>query len=166
MSTVIVSPVAGSTDPGFDTNGVSLLLLAFGEAVDTRRPPEIAEQFTDEGLFKPGETPIRGPAAIEAFYLERLRDPRRTTRHLWSNLHVTPTADGQAAIRVVLSNYAFDPAISETEVQLRVGNVSGICAKGPGDRWRFAEHVYERVFVLRLPRSDPQPLPSTPQERR
>jgi hypothetical protein len=165
-----VSPIAGSTDPGFDTNGVALLLIAFSEAVDSRRPQEIAEQFTADGLFKPGDTAIRGPAAVEVFYRDRLRDPRRTTRHLWSNLHVAPSADDLADIRVVLSNYAFDPAVSETEVQLRVGNVSGVCAKGPDGRWRFAEHVYERLFALRLPLSGPQslqtkPLQPKPQER-
>ncbi len=154
---VRLGPIAGSTDPGFDTNGIALLLLSFSEAVDSRRPQEIAEQFTADGLFKPGDTAILGPAAVEAFYKDRLRDPRRTTRHLWSNLHVTPSADDQADIRVVLSNYAFDPAVSETEVQLRVGNVCGVCAKGPDGRWRFAEHVYERLFALRLPLSDPQP---------
>ena len=156
--TADVSPIAGSTDPGFETNGVNLLLLNFSEAVDCRRPQEIAEQFTADGLFKPGDTAIHGPAAVEAFYRDRLRDPRRTTRHLWSNLRVAPLADDAADIRVVLSNYAFDPAVSETEVQLRVGNVSGVCAKGPDGRWRFAEHVYERLFAMRLPLSDPQPL--------
>ncbi|HEX4710894.1 nuclear transport factor 2 family protein [Phenylobacterium sp.] len=160
-----VSPIVGSTDPGFDTNGITLLLLGFSEAVDTRRPQEIAEQFTADGLFKPGDTAIHGPAAIEAFYRDRLRDPRRTTRHFWSNLRVTPSADDLADIRVVLTNYAFDPAVSETEVQLRVGNVSGVCAKGPDGRWRFAEHVYERLFALRLPLSDPQPLQTKPPER-
>ncbi len=155
--TVRLGPIAGSTDPGFDTNGIALLLLSFSEAVDSRRPQEIAEQFTADGFFKPGDTAIHGPAAVEAFYRDRLRDPRRTTRHLWSNLRVTPSAEDLADLRVVLSNYAFDPAVSETEVQLRIGNVSGVCAKGPDGRWRFAEHVYERFYALRLPLSDPQP---------
>jgi hypothetical protein len=154
---VRLGPIAGSADPDFDTNGVSLLLLRFSDAVDCRRPQEIAEQFTADGLFKPGATAIHGAGAVEAFYADRLRDPRRTTRHLWSNLHVAPSAHDRADIRVVLSNYAFDPAVSETEVQLRIGNVSGVCARGADGRWRFAEHVYERLYALRLPLSDPQP---------
>ncbi|HXA40546.1 MAG TPA: nuclear transport factor 2 family protein [Phenylobacterium sp.] len=152
-----LGPIAGSADPGFDPNGIALLLLRFSEAVDSRRPQEIAEQFTAGGVFKPAAAALQGPAAVEAFYADRLRDPRRTTRHLWSNLYVAPAADGRAEIRVALSNYAFDPAVSETEVQLRVGNVSGVCARGADGRWRFAEHVYERLYALRLPLSDPQP---------
>lgn len=160
--TARVSPIVGSDDPAFDPNGIVLLLLRFGEAVDARRPREIGEQFTADGLFKPAGTAIHGPDAIEAFYSERLRDPRRTTRHLWSNLHVAALADGRADIRVVLSNYAFDPAVSETEAQLRVGNVTGACAKGADGRWRFAEHVYQRLYALRLPLSDPQPSQPKP----
>ncbi|THD70984.1 nuclear transport factor 2 family protein [Phenylobacterium sp.] len=156
-----LGPIAGSADPVFDTNGVSLLLLRFSDAVDSRRPQEIAEQFTADSLFRPGASAIHGRAAVEAFYADRLRDPRRTTRHLWSNLHVAPSADDRADIRVVLSNYAFDPAVSETDVQLRVGNVSGVCVRDADGRWRFAEHIYERIYALRLPLSDPQ----TPQPK-
>jgi hypothetical protein len=147
-----VAPIAASTVAGFDTGGVALLLLRFSEAVDSR-------------LFKPGETAIVGPAALEAFYRDRQRDPRRTTRHLWSNLLVTPASDDLVHIRVVLSNYAFDPALSETELQLRVGNVAGVCARDAAGRWRFAEHVYERLFSLRLPLSDAQALQPKREER-
>src|ERR1700757_505995 len=104
-------PMTAWGPPDSDLGGVAKLLLRFSEAVDTRDPAGIAALFTEDGLFQPGEKPIQGAAAIEAFYRERQRDPARRTRHLWSNLMVTAQADGAAAVRVVLSNYAFEPAV-------------------------------------------------------
>ncbi|HWF00058.1 MAG TPA: nuclear transport factor 2 family protein [Caulobacteraceae bacterium] len=135
---------------GADVNGVARLLIRFSEAVDSRRPADVAALFAADGLFKPAEKAIIGRSAIEAFYRQRLSDPRRTTRHLWSNLLVTPEADGAARIQVILSNYAFEPAIMQTEVRLRVGMVTGRCVGARGD-WVFAEHLYERSYALRLP---------------
>ena len=150
--------------PGLDAEGVARLLIRFSEAVDGRRPAEIAAQFAPDGLFKPGETAIVGPAAIEAFYRQRQADPRRTTRHLWSNLVLTPDGEGALRIRVVLTNYAFEPAVSESEVQMRLGEVTGRCVRDDAGEWRFAEHRYQRQYALRLPRSD-APTPSTSEHR-
>lgn len=153
-------PIAAGEVPSLDVEGVARLLIRFADAVDGRRPADIAAQFAPDGVFKPGDKPMTGPAEIEAFYRQRLADPRRTTRHLWSNLALS--ADGEAAVRlrVVLTNYAFEPAQSEHEVQMRLGEVTGRCVRGADGEWRFAEHVYQRQYALRLPRADaPAPTP-------
>jgi hypothetical protein len=155
-----IGPLAAGAVAGLDLEGVVRLLIRFGAAVDGRRPPDIAAQFTADGLFKPGDKPIVGPAAIEAFYRERLADPRRTTRHLWSNLLLSPDGEDAVRIVVVLTNYALEPAVSENEVQMRLGEVSGRCVRDAAGEWRFAEHLYQRQYALRLPRSDaPAPSP-------
>lgn len=136
--------------------GVSGLLIRFSEAVDGRHPALIAEQFTEEGLFQPGTPLMRGPAAIEAFYRSRQADPRRTTRHLWSNLRVEAQGADEAGFRAILSVYAFEPQISETALQVRIGTVSGRCAR-TGDVWLFAEHLYERAFTASWPLAGAQP---------
>jgi hypothetical protein len=157
---VQLGPLAAGEAPGLDIEGVSRLLIRFGDAVDGRRPAEIAAQFAPDGVFKPADKPITGPAEVEAFYLQRLADPRRTTRHLWSNLVLTPDGEAAVRLRVVLTNYAFEPAISEHEVQMRLGEVTGRCLQGGDGEWRFAEHVYQRQYALRLPRADtPAPTP-------
>lgn len=142
---------------GLDVNGVARLLIRFSEAVDGRRPADIAALFVADGVFKPGDKAIAGPAAIEAFYRERLKDPRRTTRHLWSNLTVAPSAEGGVQVRAVLTNYAFEPAVSESEVQMRLGEVAGHCVQDPNGEWLFAEHVYQRQYALRLPCNEVRP---------
>jgi len=102
-------------------------------------------------LFRPGERSIRGRSAIEAFYVTRQTDERRRTRHLWSNLFVRPAGPRQAHADVVLTNYAFEPAVSETALQMRIGNVVCRCESDEAGCWRFVEHLYERIFASSLP---------------
>lgn len=131
--------------------GIARLLACFSNAVDGRRPADIAELFIEEGIFQPAGKAIHGPAAIATFYMERLRDPLRRTRHLWANVQIHSLMEGSAALDAVLTNYAYDPSVSRTEVQQRIGNVTAQCLRDSRGQWRFREHYYEPVFALRLP---------------
>jgi hypothetical protein len=145
--------IAAASETGADVAGIAALLIRFSDAVDQRRPADIAELFCLDGLFRPGEKSIRGRSAIQAFYTERLSDERRRTRHLWSNLFVRPIGPKQMRLEVVLTNYAFEPAVSEVALQMRIGNVVGRCETDDAGNWRFAEHLYERIFATSLPLS-------------
>jgi uncharacterized protein (TIGR02246 family) len=134
--------------------GIGLLLVRFSDAVDGRRPDEVARLFTPDGLFQPGETPIRGQQAIEKFYTERLRNPLRRTRHVWANMHISLSGQSTATVLAVLTNYAHDPTVSHTELQQRIGNVTAICVRETGDNWRFREHLYARMFAVTLALAD------------
>jgi uncharacterized protein (TIGR02246 family) len=142
-----------------DTGPVALLLARFSNAVDQKRPEAIASLFTADGLFAPVGEPMQGPTAIETFYEERLGDDRRRTRHVWSNLIVRPMAEGRAHFEAVLTNYAFEPTIAADAVQVRIGNVWGVCSgEQPGD-WRFETHYFERLYSAAMPLSmTPPPL--------
>lgn len=133
------------------SDGIARLLVCFSAAVDGRRPADIAGLFVDDAVFQPAGKPILGRAAIEIFYTERLRDPLRRTRHLWANVQISPSAEGSVALAAVLTNYAYDPSLSRTEVQQRIGNVTASCVRDCQGQWRFREHYYERVFALRVP---------------
>ena len=142
--------VAASAD-GSDVAGIAALLIRFSDAVDQRRPADIAELFSLEGVFRPGEKSICGRSAIQAFYTARQSDERRRTRHLWSNLFVRTVGPKQAQLEVVLTNYAFEPAVSEVALQMRIGNVVGRCESDDSGNWRFTEHLYQRIFATSLP---------------
>lgn len=129
------------------TTGVNRLLIAFGEAVDRRRPADIAQLFTETGLFRPGETELRGRVAIHAFYDDRLTDERRVTHHVWNNVQVRRLGAGHARVSALLANYAFEPAVSETDMQVRMGHVDGLCKMTETGEWHFAEHLYRRGFA-------------------
>src|SRR5882724_1151803 len=143
--------IAATSEPGLALAGICALLIQFSNAVDQKKPRDIAELFSIEGLFRgPGDTSIRGRAAIQAFYTARMSDERRRTRHVWSNLFVRPVSPQRAHFEVVLTNYAFEPTVSETALQMRIGNVVGQCESDESGTWRFSEHLYERIFATSL----------------
>jgi ketosteroid isomerase-like protein len=142
-----------------DMAGASALLRRFSLAVDSRLPALVARFFTEDALFRPGEREVRGRAAIESFYLARLSDPRRTTRHVWSNVELRPSGDGDVLITALLTNYAFEPDVSETALQMRLGDVECRCVRGANGEWQFATHLYTRVFTASLPLAAPPPSP-------
>jgi hypothetical protein len=130
------------------------VLLRFSQAVDQRRPAMVADLFTADALFRPGRTEVHGSQAIEAFYQARLANPRRTTRHLWSNVEIQRVG-AAAQIRAVLTNYAFEPEVSETHLQMRLGDLKALCVAGPDGGWRFALHLYEPIFAASFPLAAP-----------
>jgi hypothetical protein len=132
------------------STGVNRLLIAFGEAVDRRRPADVAQLFTDTGLFRPGETELRGRVAIETFYADRLTDERRVTHHVWNNVQIHRLSAGEARVSALLANYAFEPAVTETDMQLRMGHVDALCMMTETGEWHFAEHLYRRGFAAAM----------------
>jgi len=148
-----------------DAASASAILLRFSDAVDGRLPAQVARLFAADGIFCPGDKQIFGRTSIEAFYTSRLSDPRRSTRHLWSNVQHRLTSDVEAQIEATLTVYAFEPQVSETHLQLRLGNVRCRCILDLEDGWVFSEHLYVRAFAVHLPLNLPidsaqeKPLP-------
>ncbi|MDH7794229.1 MULTISPECIES: nuclear transport factor 2 family protein [unclassified Beijerinckia] len=156
MAVDSIAPIGGA-------EAAQLVLYRFADAVDWRQPHTIAELFTEDGVFRLGAPELRGRPAILAFYETRLADPRRIARHLWSNVERTAANEDEVSLRAVLTNYIFEPRVSETEVQMWVGNLRALCRRGHDGRWRFAEHVYERLYAMNLPLA-PGFVPAFPQD--
>ena len=145
--------------PASSPSPLHKLIYGFSRAVDHRQPEAVAECFTHDGLFRPGDNEFRGRDAIGAFYQQRLADPRRVTRHLWSNIEVQHLSDTEAQLTAVLATYAIEPSVSLEDVQLRMGDVACLCRREDDGVWRFAEHIYTRAFAASLPLSTP-PAPT------
>src|SRR5258706_11821267 len=120
-------PIGCQSQSADSGGGAVVLLTRFSQAVDRRLPALVACLFTEDALFRPGEPELRGRAAIESFYLARLSNPRRTTRHIWSNVECRPNGERDAQLVALLTNYAFEPDISETALQMRIGDVECQC---------------------------------------
>ncbi len=127
------------------------LLYRFSNAVDTCDLEGVVACFTPDGIFQRGAEKIAGKNDILSLYRARLADTRRRTSHLWSNVAEISRTYDLAVIEAVLTNYAIEPQVSETEVQMRVGRVRGVLKRDPDGLWQFAEHLYENTFAARLP---------------
>ena len=141
--------------PAIAQDALNALLFGFSRAVDRRQPQTVADCFTTDGLFRPGDNEMRGRDAIGAFYQDRLSDPRRVTRHQWANIQVQPLSDNQARLTALLTTYAIEPKTSLTDLQVRIGDVDCLCQRQDDGVWRFAEHLYTRAFTASLPLSAP-----------
>jgi uncharacterized protein (TIGR02246 family) len=146
----LAAPAPAGRDSADD--GIASLLTRFGIALDRKDAKQVAELFTADGVFThpSGET-IDGRDAIETFYRTRFAEPGRRTCHVWTNLLVTPEGETSAEADAVMTIYAFEPVVSETETQLRVGRAHTRCERGPDGTWRFAEHRFEMAFPLSIP---------------
>jgi hypothetical protein len=148
---------------GLQAPDATSILWRFSEAIDKRMAGAAARFFASDGVFRRAEEVVCGRANIESLYVSRMADPRRVTRHLWSNVRCQPTGDLEICVEAVLTTYAFEPQISETHLQLRIGNVTCRCIPDPDEGWVFAEHAYERAFVAYLPLSPTDsPTPGAP----
>lgn len=127
------------------------LLFRFSAAVDQRRAQDAAACFTRDGLFRPGDKAIVGVENIGQFYGERLADPRRMTRHVWANVSVSEIDADTVHVTALLTNYAFEPLVSETALQMRIGNVECRLVRDTQGDWLFAEQSYQRAFSTSLP---------------
>ena len=149
-------------DPEDSRPGLETLLFGFSRALDRRQPLAAAEHFTDQGLFRPGDTEIRGRDAIGAFYQDRQSDPRRATRHQWTNIQVQPVSRTQARLTALLTTYALEPKVSLADLQVRIGDVDCLCQRQDDGQWRFVEHLYTRAFTASLPLSGPAATNAAP----
>lgn len=127
------------------------LLYRFTDAVDRRDADEAARCFTPDAVFRPGSKSVGGAGEIKEFYRSRFADPRRKTRHLWSNVRGFGQGGGSMRVTAILTNYAYEPAVSEATLQMRIGNVDCLLQQHSGGPWLFAEHLYESAYSVSLP---------------
>jgi uncharacterized protein (TIGR02246 family) len=155
-NTMTDTPVSPAPSDARDSRpGLEALLFGFSRAVDRRQPEAVADFFTAEGVFRPGDNAVRGRDSIGAFYQDRLSDPRRVTRHQWANIQIQPLSAHEARLTALLTTYAIEPKVSLTDLQVRIGDVDCLCQRQDDGVWRFAEHLYTRAFTASLPLSAP-----------
>lgn len=91
-----------------DRNAAIQLAAAFAWYVDHRAGEGVSALFIENGVYGYDAFEMRGTAAIDAFYKERMARGKRLSRHIFSTPHTICEQDGSLSAWSVLTLYAAD----------------------------------------------------------
>jgi ketosteroid isomerase-like protein len=140
-----------------DMNSQDLLLLRleidalnseFAYLIDHDQSEQVPELFTEDGVYgrSTGQRSV-GREAIRAGYKSRKDHGARTARHIFSNLRLTPLADGLVGGSCILTLYARDGLPPHPAEPLVIADYDDIYQRGEDGRWRFKERIITWIFA-------------------
>lgn len=89
-------PARGALDPGSNCEvACTRLCTAFANLIDAQAYPRVAALFTPDGCWTRPERSLHGRDAILKYLLSR--PTQVVTRHLCTNIQITPLTDTEAA---------------------------------------------------------------------
>lgn len=121
------------------------LVISYTHLVDGGRAADVADLFTEDGVWTAGRTRYEGRSAIRAAFTRR-QESDRTSRHVCTNLQIDVIDADRATGLVYLTLYRFDgpgPAAPEAEL---VGDYRDVFVRTP-EGWRFAERHTTVAFT-------------------
>lgn len=121
------------------------LVARFAWQVDHRDGDGVEELFTPEGVYGFSFGDLVGREQIAGFY-ELRRAARRTSRHLFSNLHVHHADETSAAATCVLTLHAAKGSAPLPMDPVMVADYDDEFTRGDDGIWRFASRRVSLVF--------------------
>lgn len=123
------------------------LNTAFTRHLDHGDIEALVDLFTEDALYTHGERRSEGQPAIEALFRKRAAGEPRTSRHIYSGLHIDiEDADNARGTSVCLT-FAADGLPPLPATPLLVADFNDRYRRCADGRWRFRERHIERVFV-------------------
>lgn len=130
-----------------DQAGIERLLSDFAWYADRGDGASLARLFVPEAVLVVNGLRLVGHADIAQDCQRRALDPRRKTRHVWSNLRLDPQADGTvSATAVQLTFEQTDSAATK----MRVNDLTDRYQRDAAGAWRFMSRIIERQMALEL----------------
>lgn len=134
-----------------DERACERLITRYTHLVDFGQAPEIAELFTQDGVWRTDEFAMNGQDEIRAGFERRQGVSRRLSRHVCTNISVD--VDGDTATGLCyLVNYRHDSASGEAEhpspadVPKYVGEYRDRFVRTAAG-WRFSDRYFEIAFL-------------------
>ena len=116
--------------------------------VDHPGNAEVADLYTDDGRMVFSQFRVEGNQAIRQFFGERNASvPKRTTRHVSTNLCFDPLAEGDIRVHSIVTVYAGlgEPPL-DTGIPTSVLDFTDICHFSGGN-WRYRERSGKAIFI-------------------
>jgi len=141
---------------------IEALNAEFAHRIDRGNPEDVAELFVEDGSYgrASGER-SHGHAELRAAYRQRSARGPRTARHLFSNLRLTPRADGDLDGSCVLTLFAADGVPPHVADPFLVADYDDIYRRCDDGRWRYVSRTITWLFLQRDGKVSPLPLGAT-----
>lgn len=117
--------------------------------VDLKGGAGVAAMFVEDGIFHAGPgKPLKGHAAIEAFYGWRVDRGARTSRHVITNFRAEFSDATHATTYCVMQVYAADGVpIHPAAPPILIADQNDRCVKGADGMWRYVERDFKVLFM-------------------
>jgi SnoaL-like domain len=130
-----------------DWTAIERLLSDFAWHADRGDGAALAELFLPEAVLVVGGVKLEGHSQIGEDCRRRALDPRRKTRHVWSNLRLNAEADGTVAGTAVQMTFEQTGSVA---TQLRINDLIDRYQRDAAGTWRFKSRIIERQMALEL----------------
>lgn len=127
---------------------IEALNAEFAYLIDHDQSERVADLFTVDGIYgrSTGARSV-GREVIRDSYKRRKDNGPRTARHIFSNLRLTPLADGRVGGSCILTLFAEDGLPPLPADPMVVADYDDIYECGDDGRWRFKERIITWIFV-------------------
>ena len=123
------------------------LLSDFAWHADRGDGASLAQLFLPEAVFVVSGLRLEGRMEIAEDCQRRALDPLRKTRHAWSNLRVTPEADGTVSGTAIQLTFEQTDSVA---TKMRINDVFDRYQQDAAGVWRFKSRIIERQMALAL----------------
>ena len=125
---------------------IEALNAAFAWLVDHRWGEGVPELFLEDGVYAAPGLELRGRNEIARFYVERRARGKRTSRHVFTNLHLLEAGSNSAVATVVLTLYAKDGDGTLPAAPIAIMDYEDEYVRDADGQWRYARRNVVPVF--------------------
>ena len=125
---------------------IEALNAAFAWDVDHRWGEGVPELFVEDGVYAAPGLELRGRGEIARFYAERRARGKRTSRHVFTNLHLFEVRPGSARGTTLLTLHAHDGEGPLPASPSAVMDYEDEYVRGADGQWRYVRRNVVPVF--------------------
>lgn len=127
---------------------IEVLIEKFAWLIDHEDGRGVAELFTAQGRYSlnGGDLDLRGRSEIDQFYERRRAAGPRTSRHLFSNLHLDNGDDARAQGTCVLTLHAANGYPPHPLAPVLVADFGDTYVRDADGVWRFERRLVTPLF--------------------
>lgn len=125
---------------------IETLIASFAWRIDHVNGEGVADLFTPGGIYAFDGWAAEGREQIAGFYAQRQARGERTSRHVFTNLHLRTATDDRAAGTCVLTLHAADGPPPHPLSPLLVADYDDVYVRGADRVWRFERRSARLLF--------------------